>query len=86
MSGKLRALAICQRTGFKVPADELVEEWTGLLVWGPYYEPRHPVLDYVPPRGESVRDDATGPDQDNDIGDTAAAPALDQLGAIVNGT
>jgi len=58
------ALGICQRTGFKVPANELVREWTGLLVWSPYYEEKHPMLDYEPPRGESVREDATGPEQD----------------------
>ncbi len=62
MTLKSRAIGICQRTGFKVPASELVREWTGLLVWKPYWEPKHPSIDQPAPRGERVRTDATGPD------------------------
>lgn len=75
------SVGVCQRTGFKVPAHELVREWTGLLVWKPYYEPKHPSLDLPAPRGERVRDDATGPEQDVDFGDTSSPPAVTDLGA-----
>lgn len=76
-----RALGICQRTGFKVPSDELVQEWTGLWVWEPYYEPKHPSLDQPSLRGERVRPDATGPGSDNDLGPDDDTPTLDELGA-----
>jgi hypothetical protein len=46
----------CQRTGFKVPASEIMREWNGLLVWNRVYEPRHP-QDFV--RG--VTDDQSIP-------------------------
>lgn len=83
MSGKPTdyAVGICQRTGFKVKASELIREWNGLWVRRQSAEPRHPMLDFPAPRGERVRDNATGPDQDNDVGDTSGAPSLDQLGA-----
>lgn len=56
-------MRICQRTGFKVPADEIVEDGeTGLRVWAPYYDPRHPSRDMPPPRGEVVKRDASGPE------------------------
>lgn len=42
----------------------MVEEWTGLRVWAPYWEPKHPSLDMPAPRGEQVKSDATGPPQD----------------------
>jgi len=67
MTGNWRPNGVCQRTGFKVPADELVEEWTGLLVWRPYWEPKHPQLDLPPPRGERVRSNATGPDTERHL-------------------
>lgn len=54
-----RPLGICQRTGFKVPRSELRREWTGLLVWEPYWEPKHPEYDRPPPRGERTVDRAT---------------------------
>jgi hypothetical protein len=79
--GRSRSVGICQRTGFKVPADELVQEWTGLWVWAPYYEEKHPSLDQPSLRGERVRPDATGPGSDNDMGDTDPPPTLDELGA-----
>ncbi len=76
------AQGICQRTGFKVPADELVKDGeTGALVWAPYADMRHPSHDIPAPRGERIRENATGPDQDNDIGDTDDPPSLDELGA-----
>ena len=78
---KFRAIGICQRTGFKVPADELVQEWTGLWVWAPYFEEKHPSLDQPSLRGERVRPDATGPGSDIDNGDSDPAPDLDELGA-----
>ena len=60
---KPRAMRICQRTGFKVPADELVVDGeTGALVWAPYADPRHPSHDAPPPRGERVKENATGPE------------------------
>lgn len=60
-----RPVRICQRTGFKVPADELVEDGeTGALVWGPYYDPRHPSQDMPAPRGEQLGQNPTGPDFD----------------------
>lgn len=34
--------AICQRSGFKVNADELVREWTGLLVHHRFVDTRNP--------------------------------------------
>ena len=74
------AVGICQRTGFKVKAGTLREEWTGLLVRSRSWEPRHPMLDLPAPRGERVRDTATGPEQENDVGDTSGAPSLDELG------
>lgn len=79
------AVGICQRTGFKVKADELVEEWTGLLVRRQSWEPRHPMLDLPAPRGERVRDNATGPESENDSGDVSGAPTLAQLAVLVNG-
>lgn len=81
MPGKGPALRICQRTGFKVPASEMVREWTGLWVWRPYWEPKHPSLDFQAPRGERVKRDATGPENDNDLGDTNPPPDPEQLGA-----
>lgn len=46
----------CDRTGFKVPANETMREWDGKIVWRHVYEPRHP-QDFV--RG--VREDNTVP-------------------------
>jgi hypothetical protein len=63
-----RAMGTCQRTGFKVPADELVLDGeTGALVWYPYFEPRHPSRDMPAPRGERVRSNATGPGSDRNL-------------------
>lgn len=62
-----RPKRICQRTGFKVPASEMREEWTGVLVWDSYWEPKHPSIDMPAPRGERVKSDATGPDQDRHL-------------------
>ena len=79
---KPRPQAICQRTGFKVPADELVRDGeTGALVWEPYADPRHPSHDIPAPRGERLSPNPTGPEQVNDIGDTDTPPTVDQLGA-----
>ena len=75
------AVGVCQRTGFKVKAGDLVEEWTGLMVRRSSYDERHPMLDIPAPRGEEIRDNATGPDIDIDIGDTDDPPALSELGA-----
>lgn len=78
MTCRPRAMGTCQRTGFKVPADELVEDGeTGALVWQPYWEPRHPSYDIPPPRGVRVRENATGPDQDNHL--TAGQVTWDDL-------
>lgn len=60
MSAGARELRFCQRSGFKVPRDEMMVEWTGLRVWAPYWEPKHPSLDQPPPRGERIKMDATG--------------------------
>ena len=79
------AVGICQRTGFKVPASQLKQEWTGLLVREASWEPRHPLLDIPAPRGERVRPDATGPDNESDNGDASGAPTLDELAILVNG-
>lgn len=79
------AVGICQRTGFKVPAHQLQREWTGLLVREQSWEPRHPALDVPPPRGERVRENATGPENANDNGDVSGAPTLDELATLVNG-
>lgn len=69
MSGlRPRPQRICQRTGFKVPADELVEDGeTGALVWASYWDPRHPTRDLPPPRGERVKSDATGDENDRHL-------------------
>jgi hypothetical protein len=59
---KPRAQRICSRSGFKVPADEMVVDGeTGLWVWSPYHDPRHPSRDRPPPRGERIKENATGP-------------------------
>lgn len=79
------AVGICQRSGFKVKASSLRPEWTGLLVRARDWEPKHPMLDLPAPRGERVRDDATGPDVDNDVGDVSGAPSLGDLPGLVNG-
>jgi hypothetical protein len=34
--------ATCDRCGFKFKAEDLVKEWTGLMVCKQDYEPRHP--------------------------------------------
>lgn len=60
MRGRPPPIRICQRTGFKVRADDMREEWTGVRVYGPYWEPKHPSIDRPPPRGERIKDDATG--------------------------
>lgn len=60
-------IRICQRTGFKVPASEMRQEWTGTWVWAPYWEPKHPMLDQQPPRGERIKPDATGPGSDRHL-------------------
>lgn len=73
------AVGICQRTGFKVKASNLGREWTGLVVRQSSIDPRHPLLDYPAPRGEQVRDNATGPESENDSGDTSGAPTLEEL-------
>ena len=73
------AVGICQRTGFKVKASDTVREWTGLIVRSQSCDPRHPMLDFPAPRGERVRDDATGPESERDNGDTNPAPTLEQL-------
>lgn len=71
---------VCQRTGFKVKASDLVrEDYTGLMVRRASVDPRHPLLDMPAPRGDELRDDATGPDTDNDLGDTDAPPTLAEL-------
>ena len=75
------AVGICQRTGFKVKAANLSEEWTGLMVRGRSLDPKHPMLDFPAPRGEEIRDNATGPENETDYGDTSGAPTLDDLGA-----
>ena len=59
----------------------LTEEWTGLMVRGRSLDPKHPMLDFPAPRGEDVRDNATGPENETDYGDTNPAPDLDDLGA-----
>lgn len=65
---KPRPKRICQRTGFEVPADELVEDGeTGALVWALYYDPRHPSQDMPAPRGEQIKPNATGPDTDRHL-------------------
>ena len=46
---------ICQRSGFRVKAGELVKEWTGLYVRPQDWEPRHP-QDFVRPVVERHRD------------------------------
>ena len=33
---------ICQRTGFELYSDEVVREWTGLIVGKKFADPRHP--------------------------------------------
>ena len=77
-----RPLGICQRTGFKVPADELVRDGeTDALVWSGWADPRHPSHDIPAPRGETIRNNATGPEQDNEVGSNDAPPSLDDLGA-----
>lgn len=46
----------CDRTGFKVPASEVVRQWDGSIVWNRVAESRHP-QDFV--RG--VREDTSLP-------------------------
>lgn len=75
------AVGICQRTGFKVKASDLAQEWTGLMVRGRSLDPKHPVLDLPAPRGEELRAMPTGEPADNDLGDTDDPPTLDELGA-----
>lgn len=71
MSGSLsrpRPKRICQRTGFKVPADEMVIDGeTGAWVWAPFADPRHPSRDMPPPRGEVVKESATGREQERHL-------------------
>jgi len=42
-SGKF-AKAICDRTGWEVPYNQLKREWTGLMVHRSVWEPKHPQL------------------------------------------
>lgn len=60
-------IRICQRTGFKVHAAEMTEEWTGERVWGPYWEPKHPSLEVRPPRGVRIKSDAAGQGADRHL-------------------
>lgn len=72
----------CQRTGFKVKAEDLVEEWTGLMVRRQSLDPRHPLLDFQPPRGEELRSNPTGTEQLVDEGDgPETIPSISELGA-----
>lgn len=54
-----RPLGICQRSGFQYPLDELVREWTGLLVHHRFIDRRNEqdfvtgVRDIDPPRRRS---------------------------------
>lgn len=48
--------AVCDRCGFRFPSDQLVKDWTGLMVCHKDYEARHP-QDFV--RG--VPDNQTPP-------------------------
>jgi hypothetical protein len=66
-NSKPRLMAICQRSGFKVPRDEMVREWTGLWVHRDFYDPKHPSLDRPAPRGQKVRD-RLGVESDRDVG------------------
>lgn len=75
------AVGICQRTGFKVKASDLDEEWTGLMVRSSSLDPKHPSLDMPAPRGEDVRDNATGGDTVIERGDPGDIPALGDLGS-----
>lgn len=73
------AVGICQRTGFKVKASNLDREWTGLIVRSSSLDPRHLLLDFPAPRGERVRELATGPESERDNGDTNPPPTLEEL-------
>lgn len=73
-------VAICSRTGFKIKASNLGEEWTGLRVRDRSVDIKHPSYDMPAPRGEEVRENATGPDIDIEYGDTNPPPTLAQLG------
>lgn len=55
MANNARPYTTCQRTGFLVPYDETVVEWTGLRVWVNVVDPRHP-QDFVKvsPRPKSL--------------------------------
>lgn len=65
---KPRPQRVCQRSGFNVPADEMVVDGeTGAFVWREYADPRHPLYDAPAPRGERVKENATGPDQDRHL-------------------
>jgi len=65
-----RAVAHCDRCGFKVPYKELRREWNGWWVCDDCYDPKHANLDPAPkPRqGESL--EHPRPDRD-DPGDNA---------------
>ena len=65
MSGPAPSYAICELTGLKVPKAEIVERWDGVMVWAPYLDERHPMLDLPPPRGESVNPPTTV--RENDV-------------------
>lgn len=72
---------ICQRTGIRVKAEDIVQEWTGLMVRRQSLDPKHPLLDIPAPRGEELRANPSGQESIIDIGDTSDPPTIEELGA-----
>lgn len=67
---------ICDRTGFKVPVGELVQEWNGAMVRRLSWEPRH-AQDFVRGRTESLKGSPRPETTNSFIADDAQVEASD---------
>ena len=76
VQGLPEQLNICQRTGFKVPAGTLVQEWNGLYVRPQSFEPRH-AMDFQRGVPEEQQKGSVSPEQDDTFLSTNEVSASD---------
>lgn len=69
---------ICDRSGFKVWRSQCKLEWTGLLVYAPFWELRN-IQDFLKPRPEQQRLNQTRPPQTITEVDPSLPPPTDPL-------
>ena len=62
--GAYKPQAICDFSGFKVPADELVRNWDGALVWKKFLDRRKP-QDFVRGRRDDMRNPNPSPESED---------------------